>query len=215
MKKLLVVATAILGMALLSGCESVEYYDSHRIKDNQLEVISEGENHYFPLNYFNLAGEERIAGDTILLSDEVKTQNTGFTAVECLEIISINQYGNYQVRRCLYKTSFEIIVTSWAHCPRYTYLPFCFEAEEIWHNGQMLLQQPWLFEKTATILSEWPRDNGETEYLLDFQITAHNRYYECALNPFSYKFKVIRLNEDQTEVPSSSITYHVTYDWHP
>lgn len=220
MKKLLFVL-AILGVAaLFSSCEESNYIDSHKVENNELKVISEGEIYYLPLNYFKIDEAERTGNCTILLEDEVKTANTGYTPAECVEVLSTMQYGNYTVRRCLYKTSFEVMVTSWTHEPRYHYLPFMFEAEEVWLNGQKVVEQPWVFEKIHTNLTELSLSDEEKEdifgkYLLDFQMVAHNRYYKYQTPSFNSPFYVTRLNKSNLYVSPDDIDVVVTYDWHP
>ena len=208
-------ALAILGL-LLCGCESTEYESSHKVKGDEIEIVSEGKIYKISLDYFNTVSEDCVVKDTICLTDEVKTQNTGFTPVECLNIIEVQQFGNYQVRRCIYKTSFEVIICPFSKSARFVYVPFTFEAEEIWLNGKRIFEQPYVFEKTETILSEFENEDEKVagEYLLDFQITAHNRYHEASLKPFSCKMYVVQLNESGIVVISNFNTT-VTYNWEP
>lgn len=150
------VFTALSIVLLMSGCTiDDDYVDSLEINNFGVNIVSEGEIHDIPFDYFRLTDHlERTANDTILLEDEVKTINTDFAKAECVEVISVLQYGNYTIKRCLYKSSFRVLITSFAHETQYRYLPFYFEADEIWLNGQKVVEQPFVFEKTQTNLTQ-------------------------------------------------------------
>ena len=114
-----------------------------------------------------------------------------------------------------------MIITSWAGSnERRKHIPIHFEAEEIWLNGELVLEQPHVFEKINTEITEIAPDaTSETDvaakYLLDFQIVAHNRYFEYQSEPFSCYYNVIRLNKSDIYISPDDVTITVTYDWHP
>ena len=221
MEKRLMKAMVVLGAALLLLCScTVEenYVDSHKVGISGLEIMTEGQRYTVSLEYFQFNDDGYVGNDTIYLENEVKTANTGFAPVECLDILSVKQYGNYQVRRCLYRTSFEVMITSWACMPRSTWLPFTFEAEEIWLNGEKVAEQPFVFEKTNTNLTELDHEeNMSGKYLLDFEITVHNRYLKKPQEKINRAIEIVRLNESipGLYVDPSDIDVTVTYDWKP
>lgn len=220
MKTLFLRVFTLLGIViLLASCEKSFCIDSHRVTDASLKIISEGEVYYHSLNYFKISDDEKIYRDTILLEDGIQTSNTGFS-VERQAILLQYTHGNYTILRCLYKANFGVIVISWAHGPIYRNLPFYFEAEEVWLNGQKISEHPWVFEKIKTDLTELPVSEEELEdidgkYLLDFQLVAHNRYYEYQTEMFRYKYYVTRLKKSDLYISPDDVSVVVTYDWHP
>ena len=202
----------------LTSCSN-EYIDSHEVNGSEIKIVSEGEVYNHSLNYFKLL-EEPTESDTIFIEDEVKTANTGFNPVEHVKTIYSVDYGNYTVKRCLYKTAFEVITSSWLGSNRRNkYIPIHYEAEEIWLNGKLILEQPFVFENISTEITEIAPDEGETDivekFLLKFQIVAHNRYFEYQSEPFFCYYHIVRMNKSDVFVSPDDITITVTYDWHP
>lgn len=216
MRYLFIISVSVLCFS----CNHTEYIDSHKVNGSEIKIVSEGEVYNHSLNYFKLVEEPRTESDSIFIEDEVKTANIGFNPVEHIKTISSVKYGNYTVRRCLYRTAFEVIISSWVGSNRRNRcIPIHFEAEEIWLNGELILEQPYVFENINTEITEIAPDEGITEivgkYLLEFQIVAHNRYFEYKSEPFSCYYNVARLNKSDVFVSPDDITITVTYDWHP
>ena len=212
--------SVFVSVLFLISCNNTEYIDSYRVNGSEIKIISEGEVYEHSLNYFKLLEEIRTESDSIFIEDEVKTANTGFNPVEHVKTIYSVNYGNYTVKRCLYKTAFEVITSSWVGSNRRNkYIPIHYEAEEIWLNGKLILEQPFVFENISTEITEIAPDEGETDivekFLLKFQIVAHNRYFEYQSEPFFCYYHIVRMNKSDVFVSPDDITVTVTYDWHP
>ena len=77
----------------------------------------------------------------------------------------------------------------------------------------------FFFEKTNTILSELPIAEANKEilykYLFVFRITAHNRYFKYAHDPFDLNLELVRLNKSDVFISGDDVVITFTYNYKP
>lgn len=206
-------------LLLFCSCEWHEWVDSHKIEKDIIYCFSEGEKYEIDIRRFSLCEGDFCYADSITLDDEVKTANTGFE-IRRDQQTDIRYAGNYEIRRFRYKAAFIVYISAWVHETYLHYLPFEFEAEEIWLNGQAVVEQPFVFEKQQTILTQEPPTPDETDvfakYLLKFPMTVYYRYNGQVIDEFFYNYHVVRKNTSVWDgVPPSDISIEVTFDYKP
>ncbi|MBP5352154.1 MAG: hypothetical protein J6Y91_00110 [Alphaproteobacteria bacterium] len=204
------------------SCET-EYIDTHQFRGDLLWLYSEGEKTSLQLAICDFRSGNYVFNDTITMDDEVLTANTGFTEASVEEVLFVRNFGNYEIKRCLYKSAFKVWVASYTHETYTRYLPFKFEAEEVWLNGERVAAPQIVFMKDTSTLVEIPLTEEEKErffahYQLTFPFKVFNKKDSTmtVISQMDYQYNVHRTTESVWDgIDNDDITIDVTYDWKP